>query len=141
MEKPDIGLKIHILSRQIKRKMDKLLYKYNITGVQSAILGYIYRKSKNGLVYSRDIEKEFDMRRATSAGILRLLEKQGMIVRTTENKDARLKSITLTEKALTFQKEVEKAIKENEMKLKEGLSKEDLENFSRIITQMSNNIK
>ncbi len=141
MEKPDIGLKIHILSRQIKRKMDKLLYKYNITGVQSAILGYIYRKSKNGLVYSRDIEKEFDMRRATSAGILRLLEKQEMIVRTTENKDARLKSIILTEKALTFQKEVEKAIKENEMKLKEGLSKEDLENFSRIITQMSNNIK
>lgn len=141
MKEEDIGKYIHILSRQIKRKMDSLLYKYNITGVQSAVLGYIYRESKKGLVYSRDIEKEFDMRRATSAGILSLLEKRGMIVRKSENKDARLKSITLTEKALVFQKEIVEEIRKNEKELRKGLSKKEIEDFLRIISHMSNNIK
>ena len=141
MGEEDIGKYIHILSRQIKRKMDSLLCKYNITGAQSAVLGYIYRESKKGLVYSRDIEKEFDMRRATSAGILSLLEKRGMIERKSENKDARLKSITLTEKALVFQKEIVEEIRKNEKELRKGLSKNEIEDFLRIISHMSNNIK
>ena len=141
MEEEDIGKYIHILSRQIKRKMDSLLCQYNITGVQSAVLGYIYRESKKGLVYSRDIEKEFDMRRATSAGILSLLEKRGMIERKSENKDARLKSIMLTEKALVFQKEIVEEIRKNEKELRKGLSKNEIEVFLRIISHMSNNIK
>ena len=141
MEEENIGKYIHILSRQIKRKMDSLLCKYNITGVQSAVLGYIYRESKKGLVYSRDIEKEFDMRRATSAGILSLLEKRGMIVRKSENKDARLKSITLTEKALVFQKEIVEENRKNEKEQRKGLSKKEIEDFLRIISHMSKNIK
>ena len=141
MKEEDIGKYIHILSRQIKRKMDSVLLKYNITGVQSAVLGYIYKESKKGLVYSRDIEKEFDMRRATSAGILSLLEKRGMIIRKSENKDARLKSITLTEKALIFQKEIVEEIKKNEKELRKGLSKKEIDGFLKIISKMSNNIK
>lgn len=141
MKEEDIGKYIHILSRQIKRKMDSVLLKYNITGVQSAVLGYIYKESKKGLVYSRDIEKEFDMRRATSAGILSLLEKRGMIIRKSENKDARLKSITLTEKALIFQKEIVEEIKKNEKELRKGLSKKEIDDFLKIISKMSSNIK
>lgn len=140
MDKQDIGLKIHIVSRQIKRKMDTVVNKYNLTGVQSAILGYIYKKSKKGLVYAKDIEKDFDMRRATATGILQLMEKQGLIKREKENADARLKSIKLTEKALEIQKEIEKVIKESEKNLRKDLSEKEIKEFLGILSKMSKNI-
>ena len=124
MYKNDIGLKIHIVSRQIKRKMDMVVNKYHLTSVQSAILGYIYRKSKKDKVYAKDIEKEFDMRRATAAGILLLMEKQELIEREKVGNDARLKSIVLTKKALEIQNEIQKVIRENEKKIRKDLSKE-----------------
>lgn len=140
MDQQDIGLKIHIVSRQIKRKMDTVVNKYNLTGVQSAILGYIYKKSKKGLVYAKDIEKDFDMRRATATGILQLMEKQGLIKREKENADARLKSIKLTEKALEIQKEIEKVIKESEKNLRKDLSEKEIKEFLGILSKMSKNI-
>ena len=83
MNKELIGFKVHIFSRKIKRSLDNVFHKYNLTSVQSAVLEYIYKRTSKGeKVYSKDIEKSFDMRRATSAGILQLLEKQGLIVRT-----------------------------------------------------------
>ena len=136
----EIGLKIHILSRKIKRNMNLVLHKYSLTSVQGAILGYIYKKTKIGLVYARDIEKEFDMRRATTTGILQLMEKQGLIERKLENTDARLKSITLTQKALKIQKEIEEEIKVSEEKLKKGLTSKEIENFTKILSKMSKNI-
>ena len=140
MADTDIGIKIHILSRKIKRNMNLVLHKYNLTSVQGAILGYIYKRTKVGLVYARDIEKEFDMRRATTTGILQLMEKQGLIERKLENTDARLKSITLTQKALKIQKEIEEEIKVSEEKLKNGLTSKEIENFTKILSKMSKNI-
>lgn len=140
MYKNDIGLKIHIVSRQIKRKMDMVVNKYHLTSVQSAILGYIYRKSKKDKVYAKDIEKEFDMRRATAAGILLLMEKQELIEREKVGNDARLKSIVLTKKALEIQNEIQKVIRENEKKIRKDLSKEEINEFLRILSKMSKNI-
>ena len=140
MYKNDIGLKIHIVSRQIKRKMDMVVNKYHLTSVQSAILGYIYRKSKKDKVYAKDIEKEFDMRRATAAGILQLMEKQELIEREKVGNDARLKSIVLTKKALEIQNEIQKVIRENEKKIRKDLNKEEINEFLRILSKMSKNI-
>ena len=140
MYKNDIGLKIHIVSRQIKRKMDMVVNKYHLTSVQSAILGYIYRKSRKDKVYAKDIEKEFDMRRATAAGILQLMEKQELIEREKVGNDARLKSIVLTKKALEIQNEIQKVIRENEKKIRKDLSKEEINEFLRILSKMSKNI-
>ena len=41
MEKHEIGKYIQIVSRQLKRNMDETLSKYNVTGVQSMVIGYI----------------------------------------------------------------------------------------------------
>ena len=81
MEKHEIGKYIQIVSRQLKRNMDETLSKYNVTGVQSMIIGYIYKKSKKGEVFAKDIEEEFDMRKATVTGIIQLMETNGLIER------------------------------------------------------------
>ena len=100
MEKHEIGKYIQIVSRQLKRNMDETLSKYNVTGVQSMIIGYIYKKSKKGEVFAKDIEEEFDMRKATVTGIIQLMETNGLIERKAKEDDCRLKSIVLTSKAL-----------------------------------------
>ena len=141
MDKKLIGLNVHIFSRKIKRTLDNVFNKYHLTSVQSAVLEYIYKRNTKGeKVYSKDIEKTFDMRRATSAGILQLLEKQGLIIRELENKDSRLKNIILTEKALEVQKEIKRAIEENERKIRKNISKEEIKQFIEILNKMYNNL-
>ena len=141
MDKELIGLNVHIFSRNIKRTLDNVFNKYHLTSVQSAVLEYIYKRTSKGeKVYSKDIEKTFDMRRATSAGILQLLEKQGLIIRELENKDSRLKNIILTEKALEVQKEIKRAIEENERKIRKNISKEEIKQFLEILNKMYNNL-
>ena len=135
MDKKLIGLNVHIFSRNIKRTLDNVFNKYHLTSVQSAVLEYIYKRNTKGeKVYSKDIEKTFDMRRATSAGILQLLEKQGLIIRELENKDSRLKNIILTEK------EIKRAIEENERKIRKNISKEEIKQFLEILNKMYNNL-
>ncbi len=141
MDEELIGLNVHIFSRNIKRTLDNVFNKYHLTSVQSAVLEYIYKRTSKGeKVYSKDIEKTFDMRRATSAGILQLLEKQGLIIRELENKDSRLKNIILTEKALEVQKEIKRAIEENERKIRKNISKEEIKQFLEILNKMYNNL-
>lgn len=141
MDKKLIGLNVHIFSRKIKRTLDNVFNKYHLTSVQSAVLEYIYKRTSKGeKVYSKDIEKTFDMRRATSAGILQLLEKQGLIIRELENKDSRLKNIILTEKALEVQKEIKRAIEENERKIRKNIPKEEIKQFLEILNKMYNNL-
>ena len=69
-EEGDVGKYIQMLSRQIKRRMDKAVSEYEITGKQGTILLYIYDESQKKDVYAKDIEVAFNMRRASVTGIL-----------------------------------------------------------------------
>ena len=141
MEKNDIGRSIHILSRQIKRKVDEAVPEYNVTPVQCSLIGYIFAKSKEGNVYAKDIESKFNMRRATVAEILSLMEKNGLIERNCMSEDARLKAITLTDKSLDIKNSIEKEIKKVEKDLRKGLTDEELDNFIDILDKMSKNLE
>lgn len=141
MEKNDIGRSIHILSRQIKRKVDEAVAEYNVTAVQCSLIGYIFAKSKEGNVYAKDIESKFNMRRATVAEILSLMEKNGLIERNYMSEDARLKAITLTDKSLDIKNSIEKEIKKVEKDLRKGLTDEELDNFIDILDKMSKNLE
>lgn len=140
IEEKDIGRYVHILSRQIKREIDEAVSKYNVTSVQCAVIGFIFEKSKNTNVFAKDIESTFNMRRATVAEILALMEKNNLIERISIQEDARLKKIVLTQKSLEIKNNVSKKIIEVEKRIKRGLSKEEIEEFSRIIIKISKNL-
>ena len=111
IEESDIGRCIHILSRQVKRKVDEALSEYNVTAVQCSLIGFIFESNKNGSVYAKDIESRFNMRRATVAEILSLMEKNGLIERKARSEDARLKEIRLTNKSLEIKNSIENIMK------------------------------
>ena len=140
MEKYEIGKYIHIVSRQIKRNMDETLNDYHVTGVQSRIIQYIYKKSKEQEVFAKDIEEEFNMRKATIAGIIQLMEANGLIEREAKEEDSRLKRIQLTPKALEIEKVIEEQINCVEKKLIDGMKKEEQELFLQFLKRASNNL-
>ena len=136
----EIGAQIHMLSRKIKRRLDETFVNYGITGVQAIMLKFINDKSREGKVYAKDIESEFDMRRATIAGILQLLEQNQLITRKAEGSDARLKEITITKKALEIINNVDSSIAQLEKRLEKNMSKEEKENFLKTLDKLSKNL-
>lgn len=140
MENHEIGKYIQIVSRQLKRNMDETLSQYNVTGVQSMIIGYIYRKSKKGEVFAKDIEEEFEMRKATVTGIIQLMETNGFIIRTAKQEDSRLKSIELTPKALEIEKVAQRQISIQEKKIVKNMTKEEQKNFLQMLKTASKNL-
>lgn len=140
MEKDDVGKKIQMLSRQIKRRMDTALSEYQITGRQVAILLYIYEESRKRDVYAKDIELAFDMRRASVTGILKLMEKNGIIIREGSSKDARLKKLILTDRAKEARQKLKKEIISVEKNLTKDIPKENLKIFCLVMDKMSKNL-
>lgn len=140
MKKEMFGDSVHMLSRQLKRKMDEYVSDYGITGVQSAMISYIYKESKNKYVFAKDIEKEFDIRRASIAGLLQNMEKNGLIKREIVNGDARLRKIILTEKALDLRRKVENNILKVEKQALQGIKKEEIDFFVKLAKKMSANL-
>ena len=141
IEKSNIGRHIHILSRQVKRKIDEAVLDYNVTGVQCGLIGFIFEESqKNNIVYAKDIEQKFNMRRATVAEILSLMEKNGLIERKARSEDARLKEIILTNKSLEIKNNIERAMEKVEKDLKKGLTDNELDIFFNVLEKMYKNL-
>lgn len=132
-----VGRAVNVLNNLIKRDMESYNTNEAVTGMQGVILHFI--ASQTADVYSKDIEDEFGMRRATVCGYLALLEQSGMIVRRDVKGDRRLKKILPTDKAKTSIMEIEKNIERNEKKLAEGLTKEEITEFLRIADIMAKN--
>ena len=136
----EIGKQVQMLSRKIKRKMDEAFFYYGITGVQAFILKFIYENQKNGKVYAKDIENEFDMRKPTITGILQLMEQNKLIERKSEGKDARLKEILITKKGLDIVNNVDLNVEQVENKLIENILEEELSTFLKILNKLLKNM-
>ena len=97
----DLGFQIRTLSHLVKRTVDQTAFageEDHPTGVQGWIIGYLY-ENRGKEVFQRDIQAQFSIRRSTVTGILQLMEKNGLITRSSVERDARLnQSLTPQEK-------------------------------------------
>jgi DNA-binding MarR family transcriptional regulator len=110
-----------------------------ITGTQAFILDYLYTAERRGVdIFQRDIERQFGIGRSATSGMLQLMEKNGMINRTSVPQDARLKKITLTEKYRQTQDIVSAQMDEKERHLAEALTPEETETFWILFDKLRN---
>jgi DNA-binding MarR family transcriptional regulator len=125
--KNSVGFRIRTLSVAIKRAFEasKSRSGFECTGTHGWVIGYLY-DNRDRDVFQRDIEKQFSVRRPTMTEILKLMEKNGLVIREKCESDARLKRIKLTEKALLIHERHEKHIVSFENALLEGISDEEL---------------
>lgn len=143
MQNRRLGFELHRSSRLVKRYMDNdatKLYVDKMTGTHGWAIGFFYH-NRDRDIFQKDFEQEFNIRRSTASNILALIEKNGLITRESVPYDARLKKITLTQKALDVQSVVEKAFESLEDTIKKDITEEELRVFFRVIDKINNNLE
>ena len=83
-----MGRLIQVLSHQMKRKncVISMINDDGLTTMQKHVLKFLLLETLHKVVYQKDIEEEFQIRKSTATGMLQLLEKNGFIVRESEKK-------------------------------------------------------
>lgn len=143
MDEKRIGLKIKILANLISRSLNEACFNKdvcNMTGPQGLVLAYLY-KHQDKDVFQKDIETEFNVRRSSATGLLKCLESNGFIMRESVKHDARLKKITLTQKAHDYQLILEKNIDQIEAVLTTNLSDEEITDLVRLLDKVKKNVE
>ena len=140
--KKKVAFEIKKLDNMITRKICDELKKENINNlshIQAEILKYLHI-NKNKRIYQSDIEKEIPARRSTISGILKTMEKNGLITRIDSKIDNRKKEVSLTEKSIKIYNKIESKIENLEKKIIYGISNEELNIFYMIIDKINENI-
>lgn len=140
--KKKVAFEIKKLDNMITRKICDELKKENINNlshIQAEILKYLHI-NKNKRIYQSDIEKEIPARRSTISGILKTMEKNGLITRIDSKIDNRKKEVSLTEKSIKIYNKIESKIENLEKKIICGISNEELNIFYMIIDKINENI-
>ena len=77
-----MGRLIQVLSHQMKRKscVNSMINDDGLTTMQKHVLKFLLLETLHKVVYQKDIEEEFQIRKSTATGMLQLLEKNGFIV-------------------------------------------------------------
>ncbi len=138
-----ISFALHKTSRCIKRYVDRRTQQLcdgGVTGTHGWAIGWLYDRRHED-VFQRDFEKACGVRRSTATSILQLMEKNGLIVREAVPYDARLKKITLTEKALQLHRRVEATFDALEETLRGALSEEELCCFFSVLFKIQKEVE
>ena len=137
-----MGRLIQMLSHQMKRKNSviAMINDDGLTTMQKHVLKFILLETLHKVVYQKDIEEEFQIRKSTATGMLQLLEKNGFILRESEKKDARLKRIIPTKKAKSLLPSILTHIKQSEAQLTADISDADVLTCKKVLCQMLCNI-
>ncbi|MDD3368237.1 MAG: MarR family winged helix-turn-helix transcriptional regulator [Lachnospiraceae bacterium] len=144
--KPDgtITFEIKAVSNLIRRRMWDLVSAPELgglTGAQNAMLGYIMDHEEKQDLFQRDLEREFNIRRSTATVMLQSLEEKNFIRRVPVERDARLKKIVLTEKAVETQIKVRGYIEKFNRQLEQGLTEEERCMLLETLRKIKNNLK
>lgn len=140
----DISFQLHNLSHLLKRRMEHSLTCCHINDTVSRnngwILGYLAHHPDQN-VFQKDIENAFCVRRSTVSKVIRLMETKGLIRRESVPNDARLKKLVLTPDGMELHKAIEQQIIDTENLLRQSITDEELEIFSRIMDKFRNAIE
>ncbi|WP_125567197.1 MarR family winged helix-turn-helix transcriptional regulator [Companilactobacillus insicii] len=101
-----LGILIKKANNAVNRDADKFAQTLGLTSVQISIIDYVSREENKKDIFQKDVESEFNIRRATATSALKLMEERDLIVRVPMKKDARLKRIILTPKSHILSKKI-----------------------------------
>ena len=135
----DLGKQIANLAALVKREINISTLKTGLPGSKGRIVHFLSARQGEDIC-QRDIEEEFNMRPASVSELLKGLEDEGYISRTSSLQDARKKFIHLTFKSEAISRQAHKDLSHIEEILKQNISLDDLETFEKVILQMASNM-
>ena len=135
-----MGAYIPMLHNQFKEQMNLLVGKIDLTTSQIHVLFYLKSRGDEEVI-QKDIEETFNLTNPTVTGIIKRLEAKGFVTRTVSSKDARSKSIHLTEKSIAASEEMKRAMHEANKKVFEGFTEEELDVLEECFIRMLHNLE
>lgn len=138
-----VGFRICRLAGVIKRHIDfdlSVISDGQITGNNGWLISYLSEHGDSA-IYQKDVEQTFGIRRSTASVMLSLMESKGYITREGDPRDARLKRLVLTEKAVAFHKKAVECKSKTENLLLEGFSEEERAILSDYIDRLCSNLE
>lgn len=111
-----------------------------ITQLQHWIIRYLDDHQDRD-VYQKDLEEAFQTSRATISNTLQVMERNGMITRTSVEQDARLKKLGLTEETLEFTRRAKENVEQMELLLRKGMSDEEVSLFMELLHRIQHNLE
>lgn len=137
MEDKKIFELICYLHRQMSRENNILFSEYKLSHVQLHVLFYVDKCVKTGEnVCQRDIEKQLNLRPSSVSTLLSNLEKEGFIVRTVSDGDARTKYIRLTESGLNICDKNKLLIDDYDKAIRSSLNDEEQKALRNLLTKI-----
>ena len=131
------------------RKIDHLIQKYftarmrndgkELTRMQCGTIRYLCEHDKEE-VFQKDYEKAFSITGATATNILKLMEKDGIILRIPIERDARMKKLVLTEKGYRLEEQAKSNIRVLENQMIKGFTEEEVTTFRGLLDKVTQNI-
>lgn len=131
---------VHLLKRLIDEKIAETIDK-NLSVSQAHLIGYISNEGEHNDIYQKDIEEHFELHRSSVSLMLNNMEKNGLIRRLSDDNDARLKKIVLTEKAFSLQDKINASVSQVNEKMLKDVSEEELQTFITVLAKIKSNIK
>ncbi len=138
-----VGLVCKIINGEFRKTFEENARKAgmdSLTITHGRILGFLAR-SGDKEVFQRDIEKEFNINRSTVTGLMKAMEKNGLIERKMTAYDNRLRQVLLTKKGMDMHKKSIHIIEKTEAQLVEGIKQEELDSFFNTIKTIHKNMK
>ncbi len=136
----DILLLIKTLNKLLMNDFDKRLNEYELTCQQGRIIFFIYRKANLGkeVVHQNDIEKKLALSKSTVSGLMKRLEKKGLIEKEVNPPYYSWKA---TEKAMSMVNHFHQNRMKTIEKLTTGFNEEEKESLVKNINKLIDNMK
>ena len=137
-----MGRLIQVLSHQMKRKncVISMINDDGLTSMQKHVLKFLLLETLHKVVYQKDIEEEFQIRKSTVTGYVQLMEKNGYLTRESVKGDARKKRLVPTEKAEGLRQAILEDIKLSEKRMEKGIPGEDVITCKHVLYQVLQNL-
>ena len=137
----NIGNKVRVVHNYIDKYFHSSWEKAGIepTRMQCATLHYL-RRHQDEDVFQKDLEVAFFISGATVTNILKVMEKEGLIIRVPMEKDARLKKLVMTEKGMQYDKVAYSNVARLEAGMEKGFTEEEITRFREYLDRLTQNI-
>ncbi len=136
----DIGILFKQINDNLGRRANNELRKSGLTISQIRYLGFMYENGKERTPFKL-LEKEFDVAQPTVAGIMRRLEKKGLVRTLPNEEDSRAKDASLTPSGRRIFENGKKHKKEMESLLTAGLSPQECKELRRMLVILRDSVR
>lgn len=135
MTKEKVAILIKKTSLIIDKYSNQILSPYDLTNTQYKILMMLFHYP-NKEIRQIDIEKKFSLTNPTVTGIIKNLEKKGLVERIINSNDKRSKIVKVTKLAISKQKEIEEIGESLEKKISSELTEEEYVMLSNLLLKV-----